>query len=508
MNSIEVVDRIYNCSERCRLCYHLVEWPELKKLSLWIRDFARCVKEYLDDPEVGSFLREIKSYGGKLVAAPLPPSHPFYEAERVRCLTKSFASVSRYAYPVLNKNIADLIGILQGLEETSENPIFQNILRELPAWKTERIAIVLANRRAVSAVAPLIEDRYKNISVMSETGIMRGETFDRAVFTAPASWYSDAVFDSPRFIGGDIICVNWIRSKWQGKNQFVRPINGCFLSETCGEDEKADDEDVFTAYRAVDWSGISRSMLSNEGKEKHAQMVAATLVCLEGDNYVFLENEGNSKVLSIDCSRKSRAEMVQKMLVSDLKPDIHVVLRTEGGSDLLIPLADRVLGERALDARHLQKEWKMRLRNKVASMGAQAVVDQLKLYGVKHATSQNLRYWTLDTSIRTKEYSSFEALMTLIGHREDAAALWENARMIDQAHRVAGRYLRLMLLEQIKKADFEELERTGQMDFTFQVEGGGRLTAFRVKAISPDIFEVPDNRISHVFEEGESTWRE
>ena len=161
-------------------------------------------------------------------------------------------------------------------------------------------------------------------------------------------------------------------------------------------------------------------------------------------------------------------------------------MRTEGGGDYVVEVADNLLGARRDAARADQSLWKERLREAVDRLGHQAVVRQLEAHGSGRADA-NLRSWLSASprNIRTADPSDFAAITAVGGLADRADELWRAMGRILWAHRTAGQRIRKRLMAEVSKADPQELERDGRRIFEMDA-GGGSLTAFRVVDVLPD----------------------
>src|SRR5208282_3171500 len=96
--------------------------------------------------------------------------------------------------------------------------------------------------------------------------------------------------------------------------------------------------------------------------------VPARLFALHGGYAVFLEEHQGSTCMVLDLAEDERSR-VKRLATSDVEPDMFVLLRTEGGGDYVVPVADRILGQRAEQCRLAQQHWKLRLKTAVETYG-------------------------------------------------------------------------------------------------------------------------------------------
>jgi len=471
---------------------------------------------YGDDDSVRQFLYMIKKFGYRYCTVPLEIGDSFFGGDDVRRVVGQVQSIFKDVYPDLYECLLELPNLIADIESEVDNPLLQKLIELLQDEIVKKTAVVLKDRFAINKVDGLIKTLVKGVTieVFGEAELNDRGIFDRMIFLGASRWYPDHAFDAPRCRIAEILALDWINDTWTRRVEFISPIVNISSQyddtvehnyEPIHYKELLPAEDV---PPQIDWRIISSGFLSKPSKDIKSSSVNALLVSLEGDSYAFLENEEHSKILTLDINNYGNNEILKKIFVSGLKQGMFVVLRTEGGSDLLVPVADQILGNLAESYRASQYEWKSAFRERISSHGIQEISRELKLYGSNHASTNNIRNWASKLSIRTQQYENFLAIIKVIGRAEKANDYWEVARKIDRAHRAAGMFLRKLLLKQIQLFNLEELEVSGRMDFVLTSAGGGKLTAFRITGISPDEFTILENRIGQVFEEEKYIWPE
>jgi hypothetical protein len=181
---------------------------------------------------------------------------------------------------------------------------------------------------------------------------------------------------------------------------------------------------------------------------------------------------------------------------------MFILLRTSGGGDYIVPVANRILknsGEDVEKIRNLQQEWKGRLKLAVKCQSLQAVSQNLVKQGSQIAKNElNIRNWMSELSIKPRKEKDFEAILKFIGLRDRCNEFYEAAYLLDTAHRSAGKHIRKLLLQEVCNADLTQLEQLGSMEFELEQAEGGSMTAFRVVDIAPGIHNVPVSKTAHI----------
>ena len=195
---------------------------------------------------------------------------------------------------------------------------------------------------------------------------------------------------------------------------------------------------------------------SNDVGEEE-EYVSARLFQLEGEIVVPLDAAERAKATVLELTHEED-DPVQRIPVSRIEAGMFLLVRTGGGGEYIVLVADGVLGAHATRAREIQRDWKDRLRRKVRQNSLHQVVQQLKDYGSKRANDVNVRNWMSYTSIKTEDPEDFRAIMKLIGLADRCEDHWNTMELIDSAHRRAGHLIRQQLLEEVRKTDLQDLE--------------------------------------------------
>jgi hypothetical protein len=203
-------------------------------------------------------------------------------------------------------------------------------------------------------------------------------------------------------------------------------------------------------------------------------------------------------------------ERIGRILVTNIQPGTFILVRTGGGGDYIIPIADRILGAEAEKSRKYQSNWKKLLGEYVNSHGLlQTSLNLIDLgyLGSKIANEVNVRNWLSPRSIRTQSYDDFFAIMKLIRLDSVANEYWVIMDLINNAHRKAGYKIRELLLEQVRDLDINQLHKLGKIEFKLSEDDDGGITAFRVVSVINNLITVPYSRIGQPFKLDNSVWQ-
>jgi len=171
-----------------------------------------------------------------------------------------------------------------------------------------------------------------------------------------------------------------------------------------------------------------------------------------------------------------------------------VILRTSGGGDLIVPLADEILGTDAKRVRGLQHMWKAQLAKWVKGQGGLSrAAEELERMGSPRPHPQNLQNWLGERSLRPDDFNDWRAVMSAASLEDKTLEIWQAMGKIGSAHRSAGRSLGQRLREMAERADLSQLLATGRQ--VFSELHGGSLTAFRVEGFSPVTVRCTPSRL-------------
>jgi hypothetical protein len=525
--SLTEASAIYECGCNSKIVRHFVSCPDFKQFCLKLKQFEKLLGDAADDGFWRPLLPALKRYRFEMSASPLPFDYPAVFTPSLSAMLNKTIKHCREVYPGYAVHLEELSSYLIKLAEIAINPLLDFLAGFLNSDGMHESALLLKESRLIpyteKIIQPVLHNPVDCISIQQYRG---SKCYQTVVLIGPSRWYPEFVFNAPRANEIHLVSYKWIMDKWEPKPVFVASYKGA------GEKGSGRQRDVVAAERpktnklhagtyigfdeilpVINWEEISSGITKRDFSDDTGtvyETVDAKLFLLEGQAAVFLD--GNAKVLVIDLDgdedddEKEEAR-VKRIPAADVQEEMYLLLRTIGGGEYLIPVADQILGEHAQKARSCQKHWKTLLREQVNRKGTQAVANALKLLGSARANEINVRNWIGERNIRPANYSDFEAIMKYIKLESKTPDYWKMAEAIDEAHRKAGFHIRKLLLNQVLSTDLSVLEKTGRMDFELEKEDGGSLTAFRVTGISPASYTVPLTRVGHPFErEDDGLW--
>ncbi|KFL42325.1 hypothetical protein CH76_13080 [Lysinibacillus sp. BF-4] len=221
--------------------------------------------------------------------------------------------------------------------------------------------------------------------------------------------------------------------------------------------------------------------------------VEANLVILHNNHYTFIPVDTKVRKVNQDSLRIS-SEKIQA-----LSPGDWLLFRNNTNTDLIIEVANQLLGEAYIKHRKLQKKWKKKLRKVIELNGEEKVIRYFKNKGVKNANFQNLKNWTKETSIAMKYFE--ELLQILKFDEKTQKEMQESAKILNQKHIQAGKSITAQLLEELDGSVVDSLVDDGYVTFTTPLIEGASFNIEMIKEIDYTSIMVDYRDVLNVWRE-------
>lgn len=503
---------IYDCSKKAEITKHAVTHKEFRSYCLDLKRIEHLLGENIDDPYWKAFLSPLKRYRFELCAVPLFFNRaPSQTQQDIRSL-KNIIGKCRHLFPQFDDAVREILKQAFSLLELHENPIMDFLIAHIPSESGGDTAILLKESYLIPPTEEILkaERRLQKVALLTPVQLKGRKCYKNIFIVGPSRWFPSYVFTAPRALKIMLIRYGWIKEPLQLDPVFISPkdikagpAKPVPITTIHATEEYLSSEDLIPK---IDWGNISKRATGQISKDAGQEEVDARLFLLEGEKAVFLDAEDNSSTLIIDLDEGDQFR-VKRIPVNDIYPNMYILLRTSGGGDYIINVADWIMGKEAEGARMMQKLWKTRLRDAARTSGLLELSLKLIDLGSIRANEVNVRNWMSYKSIRTADYQDFAAIMKLVGLEHRAKECWDIMGMIDTAHRKAGHYIRKLLLKKVLESDLDELQRLGKMDFEISEVGSGSLTAFRVLNVSHEIMRSPVPLLGHPFDVKDTLWQ-
>jgi hypothetical protein len=482
---ITQADEIYRYSQESNPKYRNIEYPELfvytKNLSFFFNNLGDIQKDdYWKERK-----RRLRKLAFLFTSAPLDKAFllkkintviSFLEIDVINC--KKLYPVYAAKYEILLENIKAILA--------TELEVMKLHLDDVIETLEGSIAVLIKDTRVI----PIIEKIYsnQNIYVISINSLRHNITYDNIIVVGSASvwWFPDFIFSSPRAKNIYVVKFRWMKDSWQPKTVFPNPIISTDEVRVILENDVSNEHDEYIdpelLLPIIDFSSIMTSAWKQAEEENELEHVEAIIGHLENDQIVFLDYSDSSTIRIIDIEDEEKP--VKKTRVKELTSEMFLLLKTSGGGDYIVPLANKILGDNFTALRDTQKRWKNCLRKKENEKGIDWLVNEFVSRGCSIANPINLRNWMSYRSIKTSQFLHFKIIIEVIGLQEQAQDIWNQMSLITQAHIKAGRHITKLLLMMARETDLDELMRLGIMEFELPDKDAGSITAYRIKALS------------------------
>lgn len=453
--------------------------------------------------EIRRILRRVRS---AISATPLPFRH--IDLGLARALHDVSPAVARAAAQYSEDPVSmlnHLVVLLERLANSSENPLGERVIAL--GSGVAGAGLLLPISRHKEAVVRFIRSvgalSGMNVTTPKELAD-RSRPYTELLVVGSMQWYRHHrhVVASPRAHKVHLLRWDWMRDSLPEMTLFADSRLGRVAHASpppTPEGNRTFLEGADLVPR-IDWAALSNrfSEIPVTGAE---ELVDARVLMLTDDRAVAVSGaRGTVHVVEPELEGPKR---IRESEVDELEVGDFVLLRSQGGGDLVVEVANQLLGSSAESLRVIQREWKTALRNRVAESTLTSAAAKLRQFGAQRASAQNLRNWMSYRSLKTADFGDFAGIMRFLGREADAERFWTAMSKLDNAHRRAGHTIRNMLIKLVTNADLTLLEAEGTMQFKLPARGGGSLTAFRVEAIAPDLLRVSENRLGRLVSAGD-----
>lgn len=485
MTAFHKTNSVYQTAERASFITHRISHSLFREFSFRLQNLIRELGEEIEVSEWRNFIRRLKRYRFEQHAAPLGFGNPVImsadDLEELANILRRLHSTS----PNFAAQAETVFSLLKDLVSGNENPILDKLTEIV--GEAENLPIVINESRLIIPCEDVFDaaNLAEKFSILSESQLRRNINLAQIACVGASRWYSDYVFTAPRAEKIHLLRFDWLQDKLKSRAVFISSVksaNAPEMPEQNGIDTKPqtaaeyclESADIIPVVNPIEIAE-SFSRGANNFRENE-QTIEARLFLLEGRRGVFLEE--NSRALVIDLDYEPP---VRKRRVAEIASGAFIVLSDRGGGDLIVPLADKILGKKAEKLRDFQIGWKRILHNLVRENGVNQTISQLKNLGSRSANKTNLRNWMSESesNIDTRYKEDFAALMKIVGWEDKLEGCFANAKKLRQAHQKAGNELRRMIIRMIAETDLSRLEKYGRMEFEL-TEASRKLVALRV----------------------------
>ncbi len=474
MIDLAQADEIYRLQTSAEVILHRVSHRGFREFALKLQNFIRLLGEEIETEDWRTFTRRLKRYRFEMCAAPLGFGNLFSASDE---LTETLADILHRQNRLDSEYVEAaqaVFDVWQNLVEEDENPLLEKLSEIF-----EESPLLIKESRLIAPMEKVLAAKNLNFyhSVIGEAQLRGGsEIFRQMACFGASRWFSEFVYAAPRAEEVNFFRFDWMADKLPAEKSFLQTVKTALarsirVRETVVEIETETIESEEIAPQ-INLAETARSF-AGQARQTDEIEVEARMIRLEGRRGIFLEEAARHLLIDLEADTP-----IQKFLTNEITTGMFVIVRdSERGGDLIVPLANKILGAKTQTYRQFQSSWKEMLGQLVRQNGFDLVVSELQRHGSLIANEINLRNWLSPSNIKTRAFADFAALMRLVGFGDKAQNYWNISKEIDKAHKQAGRRIQKILLRKVGEVDLNELERLGEMRFS---TSGGRMRAVRV----------------------------
>ena len=497
-----------------------------------------------------NFTGRLKRYRYLISVSPLPPNSAVFDTSLIHKYLSGFLKLQQSGSDGSSQIIVaanNLLSLFQNVSSERINKLddrFRLLIRDRNL--SYGMAIALLEHNLVKPVKIYFNEvlPHNSFEVISIHELKKITAFKKIILFGAPAWLENKgysfLFSSPRSSTLDFISYSWVKNTVNRESAFdcakfdSKILNAEKSKIEFERDKHADKQDIEDAdtYLPVPDISYLKSRLtqstSAEGSDDIEEAVNARIIILTGNKAVFIEAEKDSKSFVLNLNEEGHndnepdqniedeedddvnesSDMLGRYFNDDLQEGMFLLLRTGGGGDFIVPVADKILGDMKIKCRGMQKQWKDLLKSKIKEHGIEKVRKMIISAGGTNVHVATIRNWANERNIRPGTPQNFKALLHMLGIEHEFDKYDENAEIILAAHRKAGMHIRRLLIQQIKKSDMKSLLEEGIMRFNLtDIDTCASMTAYRIERILDEIHEVPYYKLGHPVDIGVESWQ-
>lgn len=508
--ALQHIGDAYRCFQSATIEHVYVDHAGFRHYCAGVGRFLRGLRDN-DDEYWTPLVRHLQRFKYDLASA-----QTAFQMVGQICADRQHAARSRYKhgerlYGDLGGLANELLDLVDALSASPDAPLKDALIASLEPHDGKTNALLVSESRLIPFVSRELEavPTLRELSILSAQQLRAPRCYERLYLVGSGRAFPDYVFAAPRATLIRAIHFRWLPPLRPRRNLFAAsdarlgspaPAQSATVIEPVPDDANQTIEELndWQWYAGAGLSKFAESVSARHAVQRH-EAIRALPVALEGGLAVLLDAEDGSSTLVIDLQERDKGR-VRRVATADVEEGMFVLVRAGGGGDLIVPVADALLKDRAGECRSLQKEWKTRLRERIRAKSLFEVSIALLDLGSTRANESNVRNWAWDRSIRTEDIADFRAILRLVGLEGDTDRYWDAMSLIDSAHTKAGQAIRKLLLERVRSTDASELERLGAMEFDLPGQHAGKMIAARVLKVADQPVLVHPSEVGRPFE--------
>ena len=501
--SLNYTNNIFYYSQKQELDYLNVRDDDITELGKSIWNLSKKLNHhYKDEVNLRSVFLMIRNHFLAFTTSLVPFKELNVDLDELRFKYRGIKA----SYPDIYDDFLQVAKLIKIISEREDNPLLNEMCGIISKNKDSKICIV--TRRLLTG--ELMEKFYSSISNQDSVIVMKESVFKKTT----------SFFDLVLFIGSEQYFHPFANNLYRGKktifisydvfrNYFTNrglfnDFNDSYSTIYTGvinniKNKPLQDNETIELEEIQSVSQNIKEIFQqseDDGERDNIEYVDAIIVTLESDYIVMLEKDANYKVLD------SGFKKLISKTVSQIDLDDFLIIFNERESAITGKIADKyILKDKAKKYRAIQRKWKERLQWYIDKYGYEKTSRVLIKRGVKSAKTYNLKNCLIETSILPTE---LETLLLAIGFSEkNTVIISKVCNNIHSAHIKAGKIIRRMAEEEIKKVDNIELFANGSQEFEISKLPGVTFMVERIVGIDRKTINVPQYRIMQLYDVNE-----
>ncbi|TCP25635.1 hypothetical protein EV207_12165 [Scopulibacillus darangshiensis] len=488
MNFNNLLDQ-YSLGDKTVL-FKQVESNELLHFANSIEKFRLEIQNrYENDDHLVEVLNLLKKMFFKIAGSLLQYNKVINKDTENQILSK-FIQVKK-SYPELfTKVVIQIAKSFKQVIESTNNNLYEYLCNYINNKAEAGLKVAIVTKRAITIEERLLIQNglksFLKVSYFTENSFRKDiETFDEVVFVGNPAYFGEYVKNTFKgktvaFISYDIF-TNSISPKKIFEDIDKKGVYSTIF-DNISFGEPIQKKSNFTLEQA-ELLNMAVSRFLEEQKNtlevNFQDAVDSSIVYLENDRFLFAPNDSKIRVFSPN----EKGNFIKQISFKDIEEDDYIVIRNDRDSKLIAEVADHdVLTKNAKKYRLLQNEWKDKLRFNVKKKGIRRVSDILvNKYNINTASMASLRSWCNEDSICPTELPKI--LKALKYDEDKIKETYKTMKIIQLAHRKAGRIISYKLMAELSNDILKELQEKGYYTFMSKEFNGASFNIERIVSI-------------------------
>ena len=246
---------------------------------------------------------------------------------------------------------------------------------------------------------------------------------------------------------------------------------------------------------------FANEIITYKEKSKTDELIKVATLILSSSHGVLVDPDSDRGILSANAIIENERLICNEIIHRDFydlnRGDI-LIFSTGGGGEMISLVANALMREKAGKYRELQNLWKSKLRNLIDIHGYSKLVDFFQKSGLEIASQANFQNWSNRSPSTIAPYNRdhHRLILTICGLEDKIEKIFVATDVLRKAHRIAGKTLSRILMDQLKGSPLDDLRSTGRQDFGGTDKIPTQKSMFFLEEVLPDYNFAPPHDIN------------